>query len=190
MSTALVLIDIQNDYFTGGKMELVGSIEAAAAAARLLEAFRRQSWSIFHISHISAQPNATFFLPGTPGTEIHSHVAPLPGEPVIIKHFPSCFRETGLLEQLRNTGIDTLLICGMMSQMCVDTTVRAAFDLGFSCIVTHDACAAMELVFNGVTVPAAQVHASYMAALGAVFAQVKGVDEILENMANADRRMK
>lgn len=64
----------------------------------------------------------------------------------------------------------------------MDTTVRAAFDLGFSCIVTHDACATRELVFNGVAVPAAQVHASYMAALGAVFAQVKGVDEILDNM--------
>jgi nicotinamidase-related amidase len=71
----------------------------------------------------------------------------------------------------------------MMSHMCVDTTVRAAFDLGFSCILTHDACATRELVFNGITVPAPQVHASYMAALGAVFAQVKGVDEILDNMA-------
>jgi nicotinamidase-related amidase len=71
----------------------------------------------------------------------------------------------------------------MMTHMCVDTSVRAAFDLGFSCILTHDACATRELVFNGVTVPAVQVHASYMAALGAVFAKVKGVDEILENMA-------
>jgi len=70
----------------------------------------------------------------------------------------------------------------MMSHMCVDTTVRAAFDLGFNCIVTHDACATRELSFKGVTVPAEQVHASYMAALGAVFAQVMGVDEILDNM--------
>lgn len=71
----------------------------------------------------------------------------------------------------------------MMSHMSVDATVRAAFDYGFTCIVTHDACAARELAFNGVTVPAAQVHASYMAALGAVYAQVKGVDAILDNMA-------
>lgn len=182
MKTALLIIDIQNDYFPGGKMELVGSIEAAAAAARLLAAFRKQSWSVFHVRHIAAQPNPTFFLPETLGADIHTRVAPLPGEAVITKHYPSCFRNTDLLEQLKSTGVDTLLICGMMSHMCVDTTVRAAFDLGFSCIITHDACATRELSFNGVTVPAEQVHASYMAALGAVFAQVKGVDEILENM--------
>lgn len=185
MKTALLIIDIQNDYFPGGKMELAGSIEAATAAARLLGVFRKQAWSIFHVQHIAVQPNPTFFLPETPGADIHACVAPLPGEPVITKHYPSSFRNTDLLEQLKTAGIDTLLICGMMSHMCVDTTVRAAFDLGFSCIVTHDACATRELSFKGVTVPAEQVHASYMAALGAVFAQVMGVDEIIKNMQAA-----
>jgi nicotinamidase-related amidase len=182
MRTALLLIDIQNDYFPGGKMELEGSIQAASAAARLLAAFRKQSWPVIHIQHISAQPNATFFLPDTPGGEIHDVVKPLPTELLITKHFPSCFRDTDLLERLKAENIGSLLICGMMSHMCVDTTVRAAFDLGFTCIVTHDACAARELAFNGITVPAAQVHASYMSALGAVFAQVKGVDEIMANI--------
>jgi nicotinamidase-related amidase len=182
MKTALLIIDIQNDYFPGGKMELVGSIHAAAAAARLLSAFRKQSWPVYHVQHISMQPGATFFLPDTPGADIHKTVIPLPTEPVITKHFPSSFRDTNLLDQLKADNIEILLICGMMSHMCVDTTVRAAFDLGFSCIVTHDACATRELVFNGITVPAAQVHASYMAALGEVFAKVKGVDEILDNI--------
>ena len=185
MKTALLIIDIQNDYFPGGKMQLDGSLDAAAAAARLLAASRKLSWSVVHVQHIAVQPNPTFFLPGTPGADIHASVAPLPDEAVIIKHYPNSFRNTDLLEQLKSAGVDTLLICGMMSHMCVDTTVRAAFDLGFSCIVTHDACATRELEFNGVTVPAKQVHASYMAALGAVFAQVKGVDEILENMSRS-----
>ena len=183
MKTALLSIDIQNDYFPGGKMELVGSIEAAAATARLLAAFRKQFWPIFHVQHINTRPGASFFLPGTAGSEIHSSVAPLPGEPVITKHFPSSFQETDLAEQLSNAGVDTLLVCGMMSHMCVDTTVREAFRLGYSNIVTHDACATRELAFNGVTVPALQVHASYMAALGAVFARVLGADEILQNMS-------
>lgn len=183
MKTALLIIDIQNDYFPGGKMELVGSIQAASATARLLSAFRKQSWPVYHVQHISMQPGAAFFLPGTPGVEIYEAVRPLPSEPVITKHFPNSFRDTDLLERLRTDRIDSLLICGMMSHMCVDTTVRAAFDLGFSCILTHDACATRELAFNGITVPAAQVHASYMAALGAVFAQLKGVDGILESMA-------
>ena len=184
MKTALLLIDIQNDYFTGGKMELVGSIQAAAATARLLAACRKQCWPLYHIQHISTSPDATFFLSGTAGSEIYSGVSPLPGEPVMVKQFPNSFRETDLLERLRDDGVDTLLICGMMSHMCVDATVRAAFDFGFSCIVIHDACATRQLTFDGVTVPAAQVQASFMAALGAVYAQVKSVAEILENMAS------
>lgn len=183
MKTALLLIDIQNDYFPNGKMELDGSIQAAAAATRLLSAFRKEQWPIYHVQHISTQKGATFFLPDTLGAEIHHTVCPLPSEPVIVKHFPNSFRETNLLNLLKADNVSTLLVCGMMSHMCVDATVRAAFDLGINCIVTHDACATRELSFNGIVVTAAQVHASFMAALGAVYAQVKGVDEIMENMA-------
>jgi nicotinamidase-related amidase len=183
MSTALILIDIQNDYFPGGRMELFGSIQAASAAARLLAEFRKQSWSVYHVQHISLQSGATFFLPESVGVGIHETVRPQSSEVVITKHFPNSFRDTDLLDHLRSGGHSQLLICGMMSHMCVDSTVRAAFDLGFNCIVTHDACAARAIDFNGITVAAPQVHASYMAALGAVFAQVKGVDEILDNMA-------
>jgi len=182
MKTALLIIDIQNDYFPEGKMELDGSLEASAATARLLSAFRKQSWPIFHVQHINIRPGATFFLPGTDGADIHTSVTPLPDEPVIVKHYPSSFRNTNLLEQLRSAGIGALLICGMMSHMCIDTTVRAAFDLGFTCIVAHDACATRSLTFDGLTVSAEQVHASYMAALGAVFAQVTSADAILDNM--------
>ena len=183
MKTALLIIDIQNDYFPGGKMELVGSIQAASAAARLLGEFRKQKLSVYHIQHISIQPGASFFLPDTFGAGIHESVRPLSTEQVITKHFPNSFRATDLLERLKADGVGSLLICGMMSHMCVDATVRAAFDLEFSCILTHDACATRELTFNGTTVTAAQVHASYMAALGAVYAQVMSTDEILQNMS-------
>lgn len=183
MKTALLIIDIQNDYFPGGKMELVGSIQAAAATARLLAAFRKELWPVYHVQHISTQPGATFFLPGTEGAEIHEAVRPLPSEPVIVKHYPNSFRDTNLLDRLRSDHVSTMLVCGMMSHMCVDATVRAAFDLGLNCIVTHDGCATRELTFNGVTVPAAHTQASFMAALGAVYAQVRGVDDIMSNMA-------
>ena len=183
MSTALLLIDIQNDYFPGGKMELTCSMQALAAASCLLAEFRRQQWKIYHVQHISMQPGATFFLPETYGVRIHKNVSPRDGETVVTKHYPSSFRDTGLYTLLKEDYIDTLLICGMMTHMCVDTTVRASFDLGFKNIVVHDACATKSLEFNGTGVPAAQVQASYMASLGAVFAQIKSVDEILENMA-------
>jgi len=183
MKTALLIIDIQNDYFPMGKMELEGSIQAASATARLLAAFRKRNRDVYHVQHINIRPNALFFLPDTPGVDIHQSVIPVAGEPVVIKHFPNSFRETNLLETLKLDNIRSLVICGMMSHMCVDATVRGAFDFGFNCIIAHDACATRELVFNGVNVPAKQVHASFMAALGAVYANVKSVDELLENFA-------
>ena len=182
MSTALILIDIQKDYFPGGRMELVGSIEAAGAAARLLAAFRKASWPVFHIQHIAAQQAATFFVPGTAGIEIYPAVTPLPDEPVIIKHFPNSFRDTSLLESLRQAEVNSILFCGMMTSMCVDATVRAAFDLGFTSTVAQDACAAPDLAFNGETILARQVHGSFLAALGAVYAKIRATDDILEGI--------
>ena len=184
MTTALLVIDIQKDYFPGGRMELVGSAEAASAAARLLAAFRKASWPVYHIQHISARPTATFLLPGTDGIEFHSTVAPLPSEPIVTKHFPNSFRETNLLELLKADGISQLLICGMMTSMCVDATVRAAFDLGFACTVARDACATRDLTFVGETIPARQVHGSFLAALGAVYAEIKATDEMLARFSS------
>jgi len=186
MGIALLVIDVQNDYFPGGRMELVNSLEAAGAAARLLGCFRKASWPVYHIQHIAGSPTATFFLPGTTGAEIHPSVAPLPAEPVITKHYPNSFRETGLLERLTTDGIDQLLICGMMTSMCVDATVRAAFDLGFSCTVAKDACATRDLTLDGETVPARQVQTAFLAPLSAVYAQVRSSDAILEGMLEHD----
>lgn len=185
MKTALLIIDIQNDYFPKGRMELFGSDIAASGAARLLNAFRQAQWPVFHVRHISNKPGAVFFLPDTAGAEIHQSVAPLPGEPVITKHYPNSFRETDLLEQLREANIGSLLLCGMMTHMCVDATVRAAFDLGFTCTVAHDACATKELVFNSLRIPPEHVHGSIMAALGAVYARMKATDDILGTIGNS-----
>lgn len=182
MSTALLLIDIQNDYFPGGRMELFGSIEAAGSATRLLSAFRKMSWPVYHVQHFSTRPTATFFLPDSAGVEIHSSVMPQPNEPIISKHFPNSFRETDLLEQLRTNGITQLLICGMMTSMCVDATVRAAFDLGFECTIAQDACATKDLTFDSLTVPALQVHAAFLAALGSVYATIRTTDAILDGL--------
>lgn len=182
MKTALLIIDIQNDYFPNGNMELEGSIQAASAAARLLAQFRKEHWPVYHVQHISTRPGNTFLLPDTRGSEIHNYVKPLPGETVIIKHYPNSFKETELHERLTAEGIGTLLVCGMMSHMCVDATVRAAFDLGLNIILAHDACATKELSFNGVTVPAKYAHASFMSALGSVYARAMAVDDILKNI--------
>lgn len=182
MSNALVMIDLQNDYFPGGAMELVGSDTAARRAKELLTAFRKRGLLVIHIQHISLKPGATFFIPGSPGTDIHPLVLPEKGELVFQKSLPNSFRDTSLLYHLDKEDITHLTIAGMMTHMCIDTTVRAAFDRGFSCTVAHDACATLDLSFNGETVPAAQVQTSFLAALNGLFAQVVSVDEIVSGL--------
>ena len=177
-TTALVLIDLQNDYFFGGAMELFNPDSAATQAALLLRRFRQLSLPVFHVQHIAEMADATFFLPLTPGVEIHESVRPLVGERVVEKHFPNSFRETDLLEGLRATGATNLLFAGMMTHMCVDTTVRAASDLGFQCSLAQDACATMQLQFSGQTVSASDVQLSYLAALNYGFARVRTAEEL------------
>src|SRR6476620_2981047 len=98
---ALVIIDIQNDYFPGGKMELEGADTAAAHAAQALKSFREKSMPVFHVRHLSTRPSSTFFLPGTSGAEIHPAVRPQSDERVIEKNFPNSFRGTELDRALK-----------------------------------------------------------------------------------------
>jgi len=179
MTTALLIIDIQNDYFPGGRMELVGSPAASLEAKALLQAFRARGLPVIHVQHVSTRPGATFFLPDTEGVRIHESVQPAAGESVVTKHFPNAFRETGLAEALRERGVDTLVVAGMMSHMCIDTSTRAAADAGFACTLAHDACATRDLAFGGTTIPAAQVHAAFMAAMNGAFAKVVTAGEAI-----------
>lgn len=178
-ATALLLIDIQNDYFPGGAMELVGQEPAAAQAARLLASFRAKALPVFHVQHLATRPGATFFVPDTAGAAIHPSVAPLAGEVLVTKNFPSAFRGTTLHAALQAAKIERLVVAGMMTHMCVDTTVRAAADLGYTCSLAQDACATKELAFGGERVAAAQVQLAYLAALNGSFAAVQPTAELL-----------
>lgn len=181
MNTALLLIDIQNDYFPGGKMELEGSVEASEKAKRVLLHFREKCLPIIHIQHISTRPGASFFIPGTEGVEIHCNVKPIAGEIIVQKNFPNSFRNTNLLQELKSKDVNRVIISGMMTHMCVDATTRAAFDFGFKCIVLHNACATKALSFNNKIVPAEYVHTALMAALNGVYAKIIGSDEFILN---------
>lgn len=182
MGTALLIIDIQNDYFPGGAMELVGSEAAAHRAKELLNAFRERDLPVVHIQHLSPRPGATFFIPDTPGADIYPLVIPEKGEVLFQKYFPNSFRDTALLYNLELKEISNLVIAGMMTHMCIDTTVRAAFDRGFKCTVAADACATRDLPLNGETVPADQVQKAFLAALDGFFAKVVSVEDILKKL--------
>jgi nicotinamidase-related amidase len=175
---ALLVIDIQNDYFPGGKMALEGPEAAAAQAAQALAHFRGHGWPVFHVRHLSVRPGSTFFIPGTEGAEIHASVRPREGEAVVEKNFPNSFRGTALDSLLKGAGANELVVAGMMTHMCVDASVRQAADLGYKVTLLGDACATRAQSYAGETVPARQVHAAFLAALNGFYAKVISAREL------------
>jgi nicotinamidase-related amidase len=182
MSTALLLVEIQNDYFSGGNCELYQSEAAAVQASRALAFFREKRMPVFHVQHVALKPDAAFILPATRGAEIYASVLPAPGEPVVVKHAPDSFLETQLSRLLEEKTITRLVVCGMMSHMCIDTTVRSAKRLGYAVTLLHDACATKDLTWNGRRIPAETVHGAFMAALDGTFATVITTDAYLAAM--------
>lgn len=176
--TALVIIDIQNDYFPGGAMELEGADAAGAKASQALKVFRDRKLPIVHVRHLSVRPGATFFIPGTKGAEIHQAVQPGANETVIEKNFPNSFRNTGLKDVLEKNKITNLVVAGMMTHMCVDASVRHAADLGYKVTLLADACATRAQSYGGETVPARQVHHAFLAALNGFYARVVNTHEL------------
>ncbi|HEX5091577.1 MAG TPA: cysteine hydrolase family protein [Burkholderiales bacterium] len=170
--TALVIIDLQNDYFPGGAMELEGADAAGARAGEALAEFRKRGWPVLHVQHLSVRPGATFFIPGTRGAGIHASVRPAGGEAVVEKNFPNSFRGTDFGKRLEALGAKHLVVAGMMTHMCVDATVRQAADLGYRVTLLADACATREQSYGGERVPAKQVHAAFLAALNGLYAKV------------------
>ena len=184
MKTALVLIDIQKDYFHGGNRELFQPVAAAEHAKALLAYFRQNDLDVFHVQHVSKNEQADFFRPNTEGIEIHPLVSPKASEPVFVKHYPDAFWDTGLEQALREKQIDTLVICGMMSHMCIDTSVRAAKRLHFDVLLAEDACTTKDLKWRNTLIPATTVHQTMMAALDGSFAQVDTTETILQRLSS------
>jgi nicotinamidase-related amidase len=182
MNTALLLLEIQNDYFPNGRIPLERSLEASAKAQSVLQSFRDKKLPVVHAQHISTQPDAAYLLPCTKGAEFYSAVQPSKNEIIIKKHYPNSFKDTSLLNQLIKNQINHLVICGMMTHLTVDATVRAAYDLGFSCTVLHDACATRPLEFSHTMISEQNVHYSFLAALQVSYATVLSSDDYLQKM--------
>jgi Amidases related to nicotinamidase len=177
---ALILVDIQNDYFEGGRWPVHEMDRVGENAARLLAAAREAGDTIIHVRHEIPSDEAPFFRPGSEGAQINAVVAPVEGEPVLLKNRPNSFVGTDLLERLKAAGAQEVTICGAMSQMCIDATARAAADHGFKVTVVEDACGPKETAFNGTTVPAPLVHAAIMGALSGTYAKVVSTQDYLK----------
>lgn len=174
---AILVVDLQNEYWPAGNFALHGIEAAAANAARVMDHARSKGDLVVNIRH--EMPDGPLFIPGTAGADINGVVQPATGEPVITKNYPNSFRDTELSDLLEEKGIEDVVVIGAMSHMCVDATVRAANDLGYKTTTIHDACATRDLDFDGVTVPAAHVHAALMSALSFGYGEVISTDTFL-----------
>lgn len=175
---ALIIVDIQNFYFAGGRLPLVGSEEASLKARRVLEFFRSRKWPVIHVRHLG-KAVADAPIAGASEWSFQANVVPAAGEPVVTKHEVNSFRDTNLLDLLKGLKVKDLVIIGMQTHMCLEGAVRAAADFGFAVTVAEDACATRDLEFNGKKVPAEAVHLSTLATLKGNYARIVTTDELL-----------
>jgi nicotinamidase-related amidase len=168
--STLVLIDCQNTY-TYGVMELDGVLAALDEAAALLDRARSAGIPVIHVQH-SDGPGSLYDIDGESGA-IVAQVAPREGEPVVVKQYPNSFVETDLDERLKAIGASNLVLAGFMTHMCVNSTARGAFNLGYAPTVVAAATATRSLPgVAGETVPAAALQSASLAALADLFAVV------------------
>jgi len=167
--TALLVIDVQEFYFPGGFLPLDNPEAASLNCKRIIEKFRSEKRLVVHVGHNTEKDSA-----------FHPDVAPAEGERVFHKDEVSAFNGTGLLAYLRDNGVEKVVVCGMMTHMCVEAAVRAAHDLGFECVLVGDACATRDLDYGKNTVKAADVHASTLGTLEGSYATVVDTKTFLD----------
>jgi nicotinamidase-related amidase len=174
--TALLIIDVQEFYFPGGRMQLVNPELAGMNAGLLLDHFRKSGMPVYHVRHNFE-----------PGGDIHPYVRPNEDEPVITKDQVNAFYETGLLEMIRGDSVEQLVICGMQTHMCVEAAVRAAHDYGFTCLLASDACATRALQYEEFIIPAKNVHYSTLSTLDGSYARVITTDAIIREFSQSNQ---
>lgn len=175
----VIVVDLQNEYLPTGKLPLHGIDSALKNATRIIADARNKGVPVIHIRH--EFQSAPYFVPGSDGVKIIEAVAPTNGELVVVKNYPNSFLKTDLKQTLDENGIEEVTVIGAMSHMCIDATVRAASDFGYKTTVVKDACATLDLEYDGEAVPASQVHAAMMAAFEFGYAKVLDTEQYLAN---------
>ena len=181
-STALLLIDFQREYADGGLA--LNADAAGRQAERLMNAADRIGLSVVHVHHVAANSGAKLFRPGSRGVLPWPNLQPQPQHRCIEKQLPSAFAGTDLDAGLRAAGIEVIVVAGLMTHMCVDSTARDAMHRGYRVIVVADACATRDLPgLGGTTIAARAIHESALAALADRFADVVTSETLLQLLA-------
>ena len=174
-NAALLIIDIQNIYFYEGKFYLPDAKAAVNNAKKVLAVWRDKGKTVIHVKHHFHLSEQDKYL-----NCINEKVVPLKDELVIEKKYPNSFLETNLLKNLQQLKISHVVIVGMMSNMCIDTTVRACQNYGIKVTLIHDACAAQPITFYNEVITADIVHKVFMGALDGMFADVIDTKSVLD----------
>ena len=169
--TGLLIVDIQDFYFPGGRLQLENPEVAGMNAGLLLDQFRKGHMPVYHVRHNFE-----------PGGNIHHYVKPMENEPVFSKDQVNAFIDTELLASLKADSIERLVICGMQTHMCVEAAVRAAHDLGFTCVLAEDACATRALQYEEHIIPAKNVHYSTLQTLQGSYARVVSTEDLIKEL--------
>lgn len=178
--TALVLVDVQEAFTEReARGERRNNPAALANMARLLEAFRERDVAVIHVRHASGEPGS-LLRPDQPGHASMAETREREGEPVLVKSVNSAFLGTDLEERLRRDGLTTLVIAGITTNHCVETTARMAGNLGFDARLVEDASYTFDRVgFGGRRESAEDIHAMTLSNLDGEFATIETTDTVL-----------
>ncbi|OFI49564.1 isochorismatase [Floricoccus tropicus] len=179
MKQALIIIDVQNDYFKNGKMELNNTENALIIINKLERKFYEANLPVIYIRHIKNDLKADFFAKNSHGSELEERLLLNHSSIIIEKQFPNSFYKTKLLSTLKKLKVEQVIICGMMTHMCVDSTTRASNELGLKPILIADGTATKDLYFDEELISSKYVQLSFLASLKN-FAKVITYDEFNE----------
>jgi len=171
MKKALLLIDLQNDYFPGGKFPLWNTDVTLSNIEQAINAAKAKNVPIIHIQHI-ANPDmgiAPFFNKGSEGAKIHSRILEAaPDAPIVIKEFADSFEKTNLEEVLKGLGVDELLVCGMMTQNCVTHTAISKSAEKYKVSILPDCCTTVDVMIHNIALHAVSTRISLVPSIEAI----------------------
>ncbi len=179
---ALLVIDVQNEYFTG-KLPVTYPPESFANVLAVMDAASAHGVPVIVIRHSSTQPDAKTFARGSDGWRLHAEVEKRRRDHLIEKTLPGSFTGTSLEEILKSIGADTIAICGYMTQMCCDTTSRQAFHLGFAVEFLSDATGTLDIANAAGKVSAEELHRAVLVTQAMRFARVIPSSEWTDEVA-------
>jgi len=180
MKRALLVIDVQNEYFTG-KMPVSYPPGSLEKIARAMDAARAHHVPVIVVRH-SAKGDRGIFKPGTPEWDLHREVAGRPADLVVDKSFPSSFAGTDLEKWLRDNQIETLAITGYMTQMCCDSTARDGFHRGYKVEFLSDATGTLTVGNESGKIPDKDLHNSVLVTQASMFSKVMGTKDWIKKL--------